>query len=203
MTATARHARGAADAPVTVEMYGNHECLHCRRAWPAVEALLDELGERVRFVYHHLARPADFPHAELAAEAAEAAAAQGRFWEMHALLMTEAPSLHAETLIASAASLGLDVARVREVRRAREVVVHEAHPLPELVEKRLHRRPRAPTVEALVVPVHLHGHRRVGGAARVAQRREHRHAVNELPHPHPPVAFGLLNANPEACIEVT
>jgi Na+:H+ antiporter, NhaA family len=116
---TAPHARGPADAPVTIEMFGNYECLHCRRAWPAVEALLDELGERARFVYRHFARPADFPHAELAAEAAEAAAAGGRFWEMHALLMTEAPSLHAETLIASAASLGLDVARVREALAAR------------------------------------------------------------------------------------
>ena len=125
MTATARHARGAADAPVTVEMYGNHECLHCRRAWPAVEALLAEAGDRVRFVYHHFARPADFPNAELAAEAAEAAAAQGRFWEMHALLMTEAPALHAEVLLASAAALGLDVGRVRaalETRAFRETV---------------------------------------------------------------------------------
>jgi Na+:H+ antiporter, NhaA family len=113
MTA-ARHVRGAADAPLTIEMFGNYECLHCRRAWPAVEALLGELGDRVRFVFHHFARRADFPHAELAAEAAEAAAAQGQFWEMHTLLMTEAPALHAEVLLASAAALGLDVARVRD-----------------------------------------------------------------------------------------
>ena len=102
------HARGPADAPVTVEMYGNYECLHCRRAWPAVEALLEEVGDGVRFVFHHFARPADFPHAELAAEAAEAAAAEGKFWAMHALLMTEAPSLHPEVLLASAAALGLE-----------------------------------------------------------------------------------------------
>jgi len=113
------HARGPADAPVTVDMFGNYECLHCRRAWPAVEALLAEAGDRVRLVYHHFARPADFPHAELAAEAAEAAAAEGRFWAMHALLMTEAPSLHPEVLLASAAALGLDVPRVEEALAAR------------------------------------------------------------------------------------
>ena len=111
---TPRNARGPADAPVTVELFGNYECLHCRRAWPEVEALLAEVGDGVRLVYHHFARPGDFPHAEQAAEAAEAAAAQGRFWEMHALLMVEAPTLHAEVLHASAAALGLDVARVRE-----------------------------------------------------------------------------------------
>jgi Na+:H+ antiporter, NhaA family len=112
------HARGPADAPVTVEMYGNYECLHCRRAWPAVEALLAELGDAVRFVHRHFARPADFPHAELAAEAAEAAAAEGKFWAMHALLMA-APSLHPEVLLASAAALGLDVARVEGALAAR------------------------------------------------------------------------------------
>jgi protein-disulfide isomerase len=125
------HARGPADAPVTVDMYGNYECLHCRRAWPAVEALLEEVGDRVRFVYHHFARPADFPNAELAAEAAEAAAAEGRYWEMHALLMTEAPSLHAEVLVASAAALGLDVARVEGALAARTYrdAVRAAHAL--------------------------------------------------------------------------
>ena len=125
------HARGPADAPVTIEMFGNYECLHCRRAWPAVEALLGELGGRARFVYRHFARPADFPHAELAAEAAEAAAVEGRYWEMHALLMTEAPSLHAETLLAGATSLGLDVARVREALAGRTYreAVRAAHAL--------------------------------------------------------------------------
>jgi protein-disulfide isomerase len=108
------HVRGAPDARVTLEMFGNYECLHCRRAWPAVLSTLAALGDDVRFVYRHFARPADFPHAELAAEAAEAAAAQGRFWPMHDLLMTEAPALHAEVLMASAVALGLDRDAVRE-----------------------------------------------------------------------------------------
>src|SRR5580704_10028475 len=84
------HVIGPAGAPVTLVMYGNYECLHCRRAYPAVSAVRTELGSRLRFVHRHFARAADFPHAELAAEAAEAAARQGKFWDMH-----EALSLHA------------------------------------------------------------------------------------------------------------
>jgi protein-disulfide isomerase len=110
---------GRPDAPVTLEMFGNYECLHCRRAWPVVAAIVAESGDAVRLVYRHFARPTDFPHAELAAEAAEAAGAQGRFWEMHALLMTEAPALHVEVLLASAASLGVDVPAVREALATR------------------------------------------------------------------------------------
>jgi len=114
----ARNARGPADAPVTLEMFGNYECLHCRRAYPEVVALVDAAGaDRVRFVYHHHAPPADFPHAELAAEAAEAAAAQGAFWPMHDLLMTAAPALHPELLVAVAETAGLDVAAVRAALR--------------------------------------------------------------------------------------
>jgi protein-disulfide isomerase len=107
------HARGRADAPVTLEMFGNYECLHCRRLWPAIASMLAERADEVRLVYRHFAHDGDFPHAELAAEAAEAAGAQGAFWEMHDRLMTETPALHEEHLLAAAASLGLDVAAVR------------------------------------------------------------------------------------------
>ena len=114
-----RHVLGPADAPVTVEMFGNYECLHCRRVWPAVAALVDAHPGQVRVVYRHFARPGDFPHAELAAEAAEAAGAQGRFWEMHRLLMTEAPALHRELLLATATALALDVERLDAALDAR------------------------------------------------------------------------------------
>jgi protein-disulfide isomerase len=107
------HAQGAADAPVTLIQYGNYECLHCRRAYPFVEGLRDELGDRLRVVFRHFAPPADFPNAERAAEAAEAAAAQGRFWEMHERLMVGPPALHLEALLAQAADLGLDDRRMR------------------------------------------------------------------------------------------
>jgi len=110
----ADHTLGPADAPVTLVEYGNYECLHCRRAYPFVEALRDELGDRLRVVFRHFAPPADFPNAERAAEAAEAAAAQGKFWEMHARLMLGPPALHLAALLAQAADLGLDDGRVRD-----------------------------------------------------------------------------------------
>jgi protein-disulfide isomerase len=113
-TGVADHARGPADAPVTLVEYGNYECLHCRRAYPFVEALRDELGDRLRVVFRHYAPPADFPNAERAAEAAEAAGAQGRFWEMHARLMLGPPALHLSALLAQAADLGLDDRRLRD-----------------------------------------------------------------------------------------
>jgi len=106
------HVFGPADAPVTLLMYGNYECLHCRRVYPEVAAIRADLGDELRFVYRHFALTADFPHAELAAEAAEAAGAQGRFWEMHEALSLRAPSLEREALLAEADRLHLDVARL-------------------------------------------------------------------------------------------
>ena len=110
----ADHAQGPVDAPVTLVQYGNYECLHCRRAFPFVEALRDEVGDGLRVVFRHYAPTADFPNAERAAAAAEAAAAQGKFWEMHARLMLGPPALHLAALLAQAADLGLDDRRVRE-----------------------------------------------------------------------------------------
>lgn len=107
------HALGPADAPVTLIEYGNYECLHCRRAFPFVEALREEMGDRLRFVYRHFARTADFPNAERAAEVAEAAGAQGKFWEMHERLFAGPTALHLEALLDRAAALGLDANRVR------------------------------------------------------------------------------------------
>lgn len=105
------HASGPVSAPVTLVEYGNYECLHCRRAYPFIEALREELGDELRFVYRHLVQPADFPHAEGAAEAAEAAGVQGKFWEMHAALSSGAPILDRAAFVAHATRLGLDVAR--------------------------------------------------------------------------------------------
>jgi protein-disulfide isomerase len=108
------HVFGPADAPVTLLMYGNYECLHCRRAYPEVAAIRTDLGSRLRFVYRHFALAADFPHADLAAEATEAAGAQGRFWEMHEALSLRAPSLLREALLAEAERLGLNVDQLAE-----------------------------------------------------------------------------------------
>ena len=106
------HAVGAENAPVTLLMYGNYECLHCRRAYPAVAAFRTELGTKLRFVHRHFADTGEFPHASLAAEAAEAAAAQGRFWDMHEALSLHARFLDEPALLGEAARLGLDVARL-------------------------------------------------------------------------------------------
>jgi protein-disulfide isomerase len=108
------HAIGPMDAPVTLLMYGNYECLHCRRAYPEVAALRAELGNKLRFVHRHFANTADFPHAALAAQAAEAAGAQGRFWDMHEALSLHARFLDASALLSEAGRLGLDVPRLAE-----------------------------------------------------------------------------------------
>ena len=121
----------SADAAVTLVMYGNYECLHCRRAHPFIQALREELGGRLRFVYRHFARPADFPNAELAAEAAEAAGEQGRFWAMHDALLSGEPRLHRAALADHALALGLDMRAFDESLRERR---HRARVRAQLAE---------------------------------------------------------------------
>ena len=77
------HAQGSADAPVTLVEYGDYECPYCGRAYPVVKQIQKELGERLRFVFRNFPLSQVHPHAQHAAEAAEVAATQGRFWEMH------------------------------------------------------------------------------------------------------------------------
>ena len=108
------HFRGSADAPVTLVAYSSYLCLHCRR----IHALLEELravhGERLLLVHRHFARNSDIPLAEDAAEAVEAAAAQGRFWEMHDVLLAGGIITRRHDLEAYARQVGLDLARFRE-----------------------------------------------------------------------------------------
>jgi protein-disulfide isomerase len=113
------HTIGPADAPVTLVMYGNYECLHCRRAYPAVASIRAELGTNLRFVHRHFANTADFPHAALAAQAAEAAGAQGRFWDMHEALSLHARFFDEAALLYEAVRLELDVPRLAEDLRTR------------------------------------------------------------------------------------
>jgi Na+/H+ antiporter NhaA len=104
------HYRGPVDAPVTVVEYGDFECPYCGRAEPVVRELLQEFGD-VRYVWRHLPLSDVHPNAQLAAEAAEAAAAQGAFWEMHDLLFANQDALRADDLVSYAEQLGLDVER--------------------------------------------------------------------------------------------
>jgi Na+/H+ antiporter NhaA len=104
------HIRGPLDAPVTVVEYGDFECPYCGRAEPAVRDLLRDFGD-VRYVWRHLPLADVHPHAELAAAASEAAAAQGAFWPMHDLLFAHQGALELPDLVAYAERLGLDTDR--------------------------------------------------------------------------------------------
>jgi Na+/H+ antiporter NhaA len=111
------HVRGPLDAPVTVVEYGDFQCPYCGRAEPAVRELLAGRGD-VRYVWRHLPLPQVHPDAELAAEAAEAAAAQGAFWAMHDLLLERQEELQPRHLLRYATELGLDVDRFHDDLRA-------------------------------------------------------------------------------------
>ncbi len=107
------HARGTATAPVTLVEYGDFECPFCGRAYPELKRVLEDLGSKVRFVFRHFPLNEQHPHAEHAAEVAEAAGAQGKFWEMHDLLYQRQAALADADLVAYARQLGLDAERVR------------------------------------------------------------------------------------------
>ena len=101
------HVRGPAKAPVTVVEYGDFECPYCGQAEPVIRELLADYGD-VRYVWRHLPLTDVHPHAQLAAEGAEAAARQGTFWEMHDELLDHQGALTARDLIRYARDLGLD-----------------------------------------------------------------------------------------------
>ena len=101
------HIRGPMDAPVTVVEYGDFECPYCGRAEPAVRELLAGFGD-VRYVWRHLPLTDVHQHAQLAAEAAEAAAEQDAFWEMHDLLLDHQDALRPMDLVSYAEQIGLD-----------------------------------------------------------------------------------------------
>jgi Na+/H+ antiporter NhaA len=103
------HVRGRADAPLTLVEYGDFECPFCAKTTGVLRELADRFGDELRYVFRHLPLTDVHPHAELAARAAEAAGAQGRFWEMHDRLFAHQDQLEYEDLAGYAAALGLDV----------------------------------------------------------------------------------------------
>ncbi len=103
------HIQGPADAPATLVQYGDYECPYCGAAYPIIKEVQARMGERLRFVFRNFPISTSHPHAEQAAEAAEAAAGQGRFWEMHDLLYENQRRLRDEDLRTYAENLGLDV----------------------------------------------------------------------------------------------
>jgi protein-disulfide isomerase len=105
------HVLGPPDAPIELVEYGDFECPHCGRAFVIVQQLRKELGDRLRFAFRHFPLAKMHPHARKAAEAAEAAGAQGKFWEMHDLLFTNNAALQLGNIARYAESLGLDMQR--------------------------------------------------------------------------------------------
>ena len=102
------HRQGFMDAEFVLVEYGDYECPHCKAAYPTVTAVQAEMGERLCFVYRHFPLVEIHPHAELAAEAAEAAGAQDQFWAMHAALYENSPLLDYDHLLAYARMTNLD-----------------------------------------------------------------------------------------------
>ena len=105
------HAQGAEHARVVVVEYGDFECASCKVAAPAAGMLLKRYPNRIRFIFRHFPLEQAHPHALAAAQAAEAAAAEGRFWPMHDVLFENQTHLGPKDLSRYAAELGLDMAR--------------------------------------------------------------------------------------------
>jgi protein-disulfide isomerase len=105
------HVRGSLDAPVIMVEYADFQCPYCGQAYPVVKALENDLGDMLAVVFRHFPLATVHPHAQLAAEAAEAAGAQRRFWEMHDTLFEHQSRLAPDDLVAYASMLHLDEAR--------------------------------------------------------------------------------------------
>jgi Na+/H+ antiporter NhaA len=114
------HVRGDIDAPVTLIEYGDYECPYCGQAEDVIRELLASHGDDVRYVWRHLPLNDVHPSAQLAAEAAEAAAAQGAFWPMHDKLLANQDELRPMHLRKYAEEIGLDLDRFRDELRRRE-----------------------------------------------------------------------------------
>ena len=110
---TADHIRGDVNAPITLVEFGEFECPDCGRSYHVIKQLLNEAPVEVRFVFRHFARDDVHPFSERSAVAAEAAGAQGHFWEMHDFLFERQHQLEYEDLFRHASELGLDVDRFR------------------------------------------------------------------------------------------
>ena len=103
------HAEGPADTPLTLVEYGDYQCPYCGAAYPVVKRLQKTLGMKLQFVFRNFPLTQAHPYALMAAEAAEAAALQGKFWEMHDLLFEQQTLLKPEIIPSWAERIGLDL----------------------------------------------------------------------------------------------
>ncbi len=109
---TARdHIQGPLDASVVLVEYGDYECPYCAEVYPVVKELQQQLSDQLCFAFRNFPLATAHPHAESAAEAAEAAGAQGMFWEMHDVLYENQEALEDDNLLEYASALGLDLRR--------------------------------------------------------------------------------------------
>lgn len=135
------HFTGSAHAKLVLLEYGDYESPSCVEAEPVTRLLIEVFGDRMKFVFRHFPLTEVHPHAELAAEAAEAAAAQDKFWPMHHLLFTHSPHLNSDALERCAEMVGVDMLRfkaemadriytqrVQEHRRSGELIKLRASP---------------------------------------------------------------------------
>ncbi|MFL5833245.1 MAG: DsbA family protein [Solirubrobacterales bacterium] len=106
------HTRGEREAPLQLVMFGDFQCPFCLGAQSVLRRVRERLGDQLLFGFRHLPIPERHPLAPLAAEASEAAAAQGSFWEFHDALYANQPKLSRETILEVAGDLGLDVDRL-------------------------------------------------------------------------------------------
>ena len=112
------HVAGPPDARLVLVMYGDFQCPYCTAAQSSLRRVRERLGDRLRFVFRHFPLPEVHPDAQRAAEASEAAAAQGAFWPMHDALYAGRGLLSEADVVRYAADLGLDADRVRDELRA-------------------------------------------------------------------------------------
>ena len=115
------HVRGSAAGPLIIE-YGDYECPYSRQAFHAIEQAERQLGGNMRFAFRHFPLTGIHPHALAAAAAAEAAARQGLFWDMHELLFHRQKALEDADLLRYAAQLGLDLTAFERDRASRTVL---------------------------------------------------------------------------------
>jgi protein-disulfide isomerase len=108
------HIKGPLTAPVEVVEYGDYECPHCGQAYRVMKKIQRQLGDKICFVFRNFPLTNVHPHAELAAEAAEAAGAQNKFWQMHDQIFEHQQALEFEDLVRYAKALGLDTSRFNQ-----------------------------------------------------------------------------------------
>jgi protein-disulfide isomerase len=111
---SADHSEGPQDAPVTLVEYGDYQCPYCGQAYPIVKAIQKAFGKKLRFVFRNFPLGEMHPHAESAAETAEFAGANGKFWQMHDALYENQEQLGGELYLELAQSLGLSGAALRK-----------------------------------------------------------------------------------------